>query len=389
MKSSSRLTKTLLENNVHYFDYAATTFMPQNVINKWIEVNTKCGVSIGRGDSILTKRADIYFNESNETILNFFGLYDKYVNAYGKNVTELINIIALGLEDILSPLDIIVVGPFEHHSNYLPWKYLAKKTGALFFELPLDTKGNIDYTYLDRYKDKIKIISVSSVCNSFGYKIDLDKICKRINKDTLLFVDDSQLVAHEKINTNDKIAIHFLPSHKMYGPKNIACAAIRKDIVDMIKPIIVGGGMVDNVSFEDTWNSKENKFLSGTFDVSLLSAWAEATIFLKNNNYLDETKTNNYYEKIRNTLLECGYEIIDVPNNTVKYIISFIHPKIHAHDISEYLSSKNIVIRSGNLCSQNSIRKLETNAINRISIGIDTNDEDVDKLCEELRRISK
>ncbi len=388
MKSLNRLTVTLDKNNkLHYFDYAATTFMSKEVMDKWIEVNSLSGVSLGRGNSILTKKASSYFDESNKRILDFFNLSKNYYNIYAKNVTEAINLIALGLDNYLKPLDIIVVGPFEHHSNYLPWKYLAKRTGALFFEIPLDKKGNVDYDYLNRYKDRIKIVSVSSVSNSFGFKLDINKICKRINDNTLLLVDESQIVAHEKINTNKRVGIHFLPSHKMYGPKGIAASAVRKDLINIINPSILGGGMVDNVSYEDTWLDNERKFMSGTFDVSLVSAWAEACSFLNKNDYLNQNKTNEYYKKIIKTLKDNNYIIIS-NKDCAKYIISFIHPSIHAHDINEYLSEKNIIIRSGNLCSQNAIRKIETNAINRISLGIDTTDEDVEALCEELRRLS-
>ena len=388
MKSSSRLTNTLKKNNIRYFDYSATTFMSQNVIDEWIKVNTECGISIGRGSSFLSKKADKIFKESTDRLLSFFGLKDKYLNLYFKNVTEAINIVAMGLEHLLKPLDIILVGPFEHHSNYLPWKYIAKKTGALFFEIPVDSNYELDYSFIERYKDKIKILSVSSVSNAFGYKLNIDKICKLIDKDTLFLVDDSQLVAHEKINTNNKIAVHFLPSHKMYGPKNIAASAVRKDIINVIKPVILGGGMVDNVSFEDSWLKDEKKFLSGTIDISLIAAWAGATTFLEKNNYLDDTNTKKFNKMIIDTLNECGYQVIS-NNKCVPYVISFVHPKIHAHDVSEYLSNKNIVIRSGNLCSQNTIRKIETNAINRISLGIDTTLDDVKELCSELKQITK
>ena len=389
MRNSDRLTSTLVKNNnIHYFDYAATTFMSKDVIDKWIEVNTLSGVSIDRGNSSLTNKAMKYFVESDKSILDFFDLYENYSNIYTKNVTEAINLIALSLIDKIKQLDIILVGPFEHHSNYLPWKYLAKKTGALFYEIPLKKNGNVDYDYIERYRSRIKVISVSAVSNSFGYRLDIDRICNSISDETILLIDDSQIVAHEKINNNKKISVHFLPSHKMYGPKNIAAAAVRKDLIETIDPIILGGGMVDNVSFEDSWQKHNRKFMAGTFDISLLSAWAQACSFLNRLNYLDQSKINKYSDRIVSVLRDNGYIVLS-DNNCSKYIISFIHPRIHAHDISEYLNSRNIIIRSGNLCSQNAIRKIETNAINRISLGIDTNDDDVNSLCIELRRLSK
>ena len=93
------------------------------------------------------------------------------------------------------------------------------------------------------------------------------------------------------------------------------------------------------------------------------------------------------WKLVEETLKENEYKIIEIEGNCVNYIISFIHPNIHAHDINEYLSSKNIIIRSGNLCSQNALRKIESNALNRITLGLGVSDDDVKCLCNELRRI--
>jgi cysteine desulfurase/selenocysteine lyase len=386
--STSIKFPTLESNRVHYFDYSATSFMPERVMNKWREINCNSGVFIGRGSNILNKKAELILHESEQCFAIFFGLSEEYKYIYSKNVTETINILALSLEQQINPLDMIVVGPFEHHSNYLPWKYLAKKTGALFCEIPLNKQGDIDYSYLARNKDRIKIISISAVSNSFGYCIDVNKICDIIENKTLLFVDQSQVSAHTKIFTNDKIAGHFISSHKMYGPKNIAFVAVRQEIIKKLNPVILGGGMVDYVGFQDMWLDGRDKFLAGTMDIALIAAWAEACRFISDISYNFIQSRNEYYNKIIITALkEFGYKRIVINNNCVDYIISFTHDTIHPHDISEYLSNLNIIIRSGNLCSQNSIRKINNNAINRISLGLGITDNDVNILCTELGKI--
>jgi cysteine desulfurase/selenocysteine lyase len=358
-------------------------------MNKWREINCKSGVSTGRGSSALNKRAEQILHESEQCFRNFFGLSEEYKYIYSKNVTEAINILALSLEQQINSLDMIVVGPFEHHSNYLPWKSLAKKTGALFCEIPLDKQGNIDYSYLIRNKDRIKIISVSAVSNSFGYRLDIDKICDIIESKTLFFVDQSQVSAHMKICTNDRIDGHFISSHKMYGPKNIAFAAVKQEIIHKLNPVILGGGMVDYVGFQDIWLDGRDKFLAGTMDIALIGAWAEACRFISDVSYDIIQSRNEHYSKIIIKALEdFGYERVVINDNCVDYIISFTHDGMHPHDISEYLANLNIIIRSGNLCSQNSIRKINNNAINRISLGLGITDDDLNKLCAELGKIN-
>lgn len=381
---------TIVKNNIHYFDYGATSFMPQNVIDKWREVNTEIGVSVGRGSSILTKKAEKELNAAEEYFNDFFNINGEYKNIYAKNVTEAINIVALAIEELISVMDMIVIGPFEHHSNYLIWKKIAKKRKALFCEIPVDKQGKIDYSFFDRYKERIKVVSVSAVSNSFGYKIDVKKIADKINEETIFLVDESQVVAHMPIEVEQRISGYFIPSHKMYGPKNIAMACVKSDIIKNMNPVILGGGMVETVGFKTEWLESNKKFNAGTMDISLISAWVEACKFIEKITYKDIEKRNNKYSKIiKETLKESGYEIIEIKDNCVNYIISFIHPNIHAHNINEYLSSKNIIIRSGNLCSQNALRKIESNALNRITLGIGISDADVKILCNELRRIAK
>ena len=379
---------TLNKNKVSYFDYGATSFMPKSVMDKWNEVNTNIGVFVGRGNSILTRKAEKELKENEIYFRDFFCITGDYENIYVKNVTEAINIVGLAIEHLINTMEMIVVGPFEHHSNYLIWKEIAKRKKALFCEIPIDNQGNIDYTFFDRYKERIKVVSVSAVSNSFGYRINIKKISEKIDEKTIFLVDESQVVAHMPIEANEKISGYFIPSHKMYGPKNIGMACIKKSLIQKMRPIILGGGMVETVGYKTEWLENNRKFFAGTMDIALISAWVEACKFIERITYKRIKEKNEKYSRIIiDTLEKNGYKIVKTKNNCVNYIISFIHPSIHAHDICEYLSSRNIIIRSGNLCSQNALRKIESNALNRITLGLGITDEDVKCLCEELRRI--
>ncbi len=379
---------TVKRANCKYFDYAATTFMPESVMNRWRDINELCGVSIGRGKSKLTKVADDILEKSENIFYDFFGISHDYSFIYFKNVTEAINIISMALNHKLKPLDMIVIGPYEHHSNYLPWKRLAKNTGALLVEIPTDYKGEIDYSFIDRYSSQIKLLSISTISNSFGHKVDINRISSKLSNQTIFLVDESQVSGHENIPCNKRINIHFISSHKMYGPKSIASAVVHNDLLEDIPPILLGGGMVENVGYLDSWASGRTKFLAGTIDVAVIAAWAEACIFLSKISYPriieHEKKAKSI---IRSVLLKCNYKIIET-DSCSDSIISFTHKSIHSHDINELLSDKNIVIRSGNLCSQNSIRKMELGAINRISFGLSVSSDSLYHLSNALEEMA-
>ena len=388
MKDSNIIFPTIKKTGVHYFDYSATTFMPQSVMDKWMELNSECGVFIGRGCSKLTKKATKVLDESEQCFRSFYDLSEEYTYIYSKNVTESINIMALSLSNLIKPLDMIVIGPYEHHSNYLPWRALAQKTGALFCEIPIKENGYPDYSYINQYEKRIKVLSVSAVSNSFGYKMDIDKICSMLSENTLFFVDESQVTAHSKICNNERITGHFLSSHKMYGPKNIAMTAIKKRIIQELSPVLLGGGMVDVLGYNMTYPENRTKFMAGTMDVALIGAWAEACRFIDRIGYTDIQRKEKLYSEILSCkLTDMGYIKIEVKGECVDSIISVVHSEIHAHDISDMLALRNIVVRSGHLCSQNAIRRIGQKAITRISLGLGVVDEDINVLLSAMEEL--
>lgn len=388
---SKSLFPILRDFPISYFDYAATTFMPEQVMAKWREVNSTSGVFLNRGNNILTKHAKYELQCSENIFRDFFNLPDEYCFIYFKNVTESINVFALSLEkkDSIGVPDIILVGPYEHHSNYLPWENLAKRVGATFCEMPTDNFGNPDYSFIEDNKDRIRVISISAVSNSFGYTIDIEKICSLISGETILLVDQSQVSAHMPILHNERISVHFLSSHKMYGPKNIAMAAIKRRLLDILEPVFLGGGMVESLGFENTWEKGRRKFFAGTMDIGLIRAWASSCEFISEISYSVIKQKNDFYsKKILKILYKYNFHPVFLENKCVNYIISFIHKKFHAHDINEFLSNNNVIIRSGNLCSQNALRKIGIYAINRISLGIGINDRDIQNLDEAMGKIA-
>jgi cysteine desulfurase/selenocysteine lyase len=378
-----------LRSDLHYFDYAATTFMPQTVIEKWATYQNTVGVYYGKGNNFLSKTAKEIMRESESRLRLFLGLGDDYQFLYAKNTTEAINLVALSLSNCIRPMDYIMVGPYEHHSNYLPWKYVAKKRNAVFMEMPVDSEGNVDYEYIQKFRQHIKVISVSSVANTNGYALDIDRLAAIMDDNTFLFVDESQKLAHAPITVHDKIAGHYLSSHKMYGPKNIAAAIVKRDLLQQASPVLLGGGMVNTVGFQDTWASGSRKFEAGTIDIGAIYAWAEACIFVEKIGFgVIKSRETHCHQVVCDVLKSNdSIEMVQDGANGVTSLISFSHRGWHAHDLEYLLSRRNIIIRSGNLCSQNSIRKYHNCAINRISFGIGISENDLKQLVNVLKEL--
>ena len=69
---------------------------------------------------------------------------------FTRSATESINLVAYawGLDN-LGPGDLVVVTELEHHSNFVPWQYIAKRTGAGFRMIPIDDLGELQLDALD------------------------------------------------------------------------------------------------------------------------------------------------------------------------------------------------------------------------------------------------
>ena len=197
MNGAKRHFPVLVNSGVHYFDYAATTPMADVAISEWVRYQSEVGVSLGKGVGRLSRKAMNVFESSEGVLRSFFNVSGADSIIYGKNVTELINVLSRSVENLVKPMEAILVGPYEHHSNVLPWKYLAKRRGALFFELPINGDGMVDYEYIEHIPAKIRILSFSSLANSNGFRFDIERAVRYLPKDTLVFQQQTE-ASHSK-----------------------------------------------------------------------------------------------------------------------------------------------------------------------------------------------
>ena len=169
----------------------------------------------------------------------------------------------------------------------------------------------------------------------------------------------------------------------MYGPKNIAASIVNNRLLEKMKPVLLGGGMIDYSGFVDTWKRDREKFFAGTMDIGLITAWSKACDFLTS---LSFDKIHNIeslqYEKLLTFLMDSKHFCV-VPG-TSKSIISFYHHYLHAHDIAYALAQKNVITRAGHMCAGGILRKLEKHAITRVSFGLGLMDSDTSVLLDLL-----
>jgi selenocysteine lyase/cysteine desulfurase len=152
---------------------------------------------------------------------------------------------------------VVFVGPFEHHSNDLPWR----ESIAQVVRIPEDESGHIDIealkSELECYsKRPLKIGSFSAASNVTGILSDTKAISKLLHYHGALAIWDyaaaAPYVEIEMISKSDpsdyKDALFLSPHKFVGGPGSPGVLAIRMDLLRGTKPSSPGGGTVSYVS---------------------------------------------------------------------------------------------------------------------------------------------
>lgn len=380
----------VLRNNpdMTYLDCAATTFMPDSVVKAWVKFQEECGVSLNRGGGFLSCRATEAFEGASSRILSYFGCGEEYEIAYTKNATESSNLFASVVEERIGAGDVILVSPYEHHSNILPWKRVAERRGASIVEMAAKEDGSLDYDFLYGIDPRrIKVITVSLVSNVTSYRVDAEKV-KRLASDSgaLLVYDVSQAAGHLAMDFRAMGAdAYFMSAHKMYGPKNVGAIVIRKDLCDELPPFLLGGGMVwDSQTGNPKWLGGGRKYLAGTFDIGLVSAWAESCRYIEGIGKAQiECFEREVYQHAKARLSGIpAVECVKDGGCSSCSLLSFVVDGVHPHDLEQMLAGRKVVLRTGHLCAQDALRNLGYESVLRISWGIGSSCSDVDRVAE-------
>ena len=165
------LTKVHNGHPIVYFDNAATTQKPRQVIDAIVDLLEHHNGNPHRGAHILSIEAGELYDEARESVRRFINAPSTEEIVFVRNTTEALNLIARSYaEPKLKKGDKIVIPISEHHSNLVTWQRVCEKTGAVLEFMYLDKEGHFTDEDLAKIDDKTKIVSFAAVSNVFGMK---------------------------------------------------------------------------------------------------------------------------------------------------------------------------------------------------------------------------
>lgn len=382
----------ILKNNIAYLDSAATTQKPESVlraIQKFYEENN---ANPHRGAYKLSINATRVYDEAREKVAQFINAENSNQIVFTRNATEALNLIAYsyGLNKIKKD-DEILLSIMEHHSNLVPWQYVAKKTGAKLNYIYTNYEGKLtDEEIENKIKKGVKIVGITHVSNVLGTVNDVEKIIKKAHEvGAIVVLDASQSVPHMKVDVQ-KLNADFLAfsGHKMLSPLGIGVLYGKKELLEDMTPFLYGGDMIEYVYEQDTTFAEvPTKFEAGTQNVEGAVGLSAAIDYLNN---IGMDKVESIEEELMryaiSELSKLDFITIYGPKDikSKASVISFNVNGIHPHDVASVLDSCDVCIRSGNHCAQPLLRYMGIDSTCRASFYIYNTKEDVDKLIEAL-----
>ncbi|EEQ49625.1 cysteine desulfurase [Selenomonas flueggei] len=379
-----------------YLDNGATTQKPETVIRAVADYCTYCNANPHRGAYELSIKATDIYERARVRTQQFIGAARPEEVVFTKNATEALNLVAYsyGLANVREG-DEIVITISEHHSNIVPWQFVAKSRGAVLKYIYLGEDGNLSEADIaEKITERTKIVAVTQVSNVLGLVNDVRAVADRAHAvGAVVVVDGSQSVPHIKVDVQAMDADFFAFSgHKMLSPMGIGVLYGKYDILDAMPPFLFGGDMIDYVGEQETTFAElPAKFEAGTQNVSGASGLIAAI------DYLDKIGFDRIEAIERDLLSYALPQLRELPfvelygcdstRGNKTGIITFNVKDVHPHDVSTILDSYGVAIRAGHHCAQPLMRFLGQNATCRASFYLYNTHEDIDQFIAALKKV--
>ena len=382
----------LKNRDMAYLDSGATTQKPQKVLDAVESFYEHENANPHRGAYSLSIEATEAYESTRGKIAKFINARYPEEIIFSKNATESLNLLAYsyGLDN-LEKEDEVVISIMEHHSNLVPWQYVTNKTGSTLKYMYINDNFEISKEEIEsKITDKTKIVGITHISNVLGTINPVKEIIKYAHKKgAIVIVDASQSIPHMKIDVQD-LGADFLvfSGHKMLAPLGIGVLYGKKELLQKMKPFLMGGDMIEYVyEQKTTFAPLPNKFEAGTQNVEGVIGLGAAIDYINEIGYDKIAEVEKELtEYAREKLSKLDYlELYLTPNKeNHSSVFSFNIKGVHPHDVASILDTENVYVRSGNHCAQPLLRSLGIDSTCRASLYFYNTKEDIDKLVHGL-----
>lgn len=376
-----------------YFDSAATTQKPRQVIDALNGYYTGYNANIHRGIHTLAEKATAAFEDTRKAVQKF--LYadeaEEIIFTYG--TTDSINLVAATFGRAhIGKDDEIIISAMEHHSNIVPWQMLCEESGARLKVIPISDEGEL---LMDEYEKllspKTKLVSVVHISNALGTINPIEEIIEKAHAvGAKVLIDGAQASAHTEINVKKlKADFYCFSGHKLFGPTGVGILYGKRKLLESMPPYRGGGEMIKEVTFEKTtYNDIPYKFEAGTPNIADVVALKTAIEYV---NTLGKKNIEAYEMELLHHATQQlkeieGVKLIGTAANKAS-VVSFVVEGLHHFDVGMMLDARGIAVRTGHHCTQPLMTRFGIEGTVRVSLSIYNTKEEIDTFVDALKNI--
>lgn len=340
-----------------YFDNAATSQTPQQVIDVISDYYTNYNANIHRGVHQLSQEATDRYEAARLALQQHFNAKHAHEIIFTSGTTHSINLVSHGFGSILKKGDLILVSAMEHHSNIVPWQMLCEKTKAVLKVIPMTENGELDMQQLDSLlKQNPKLVFLNHISNALGTINPIEIIIKKSHAvGAAVLIDGAQACPHIKPDVQAlDVDFYVTSAHKMCGPTGVGMLYAKEEWLKKLPPYQGGGEMISDVTFDKTtYADLPHKFEAGTPNICGGIAFGAAVDYM---NAIGFDAISAYENELLHYATEQllgidGLKIYGTSKQKTS-VISFNIKGIHAYDLGTIVDKLGIAIRTGQHCTQ-------------------------------------
>ena len=378
-----------------YLDNAASSQMPQAVIDRLVRYQTSQHANIHRAVHYLSEVATQEYETARRTLQHFINAREDREIIFTSGTTDAINLVMHGYgRKFIKSGDEIILTNLEHHSNIVPWQMLAEEKGAIIRVVPINDAGELlvdEYEKL--FNPRTRFVAITHVSNALGTINPIKNMIAFAHKHGVpVLIDGAQAAAHIKIDVQElDCDFYAFSGHKLCGPTGIGLLYGKAKLLEAMQHFKGGGDMIASVTFEKTtYNTIPYKFEAGTPPIAAAIGFGAAIDYLSGIG-LDAIAA--YEHELLNYATE---QIAAIPgvhiigNTPTKVaVLSFTIDGIHPHDVGTLLNQEGIAVRTGHHCAQPIMQRFKIPATSRASFSFYNTKAEIDTLIAAIHSVQK
>jgi cysteine desulfurase/selenocysteine lyase len=389
------LNLTIDDKPLIYLDNAASSQMPQQVIDRLIQYQTTQHANVNRGVHYLSEVATMEYHNARCKLQQFINAREDREVIFTSGTTDAINLVMHGYgRKFIKAGDEIILTALEHHSNIVPWQMLANEKGAKIRVVPINDKGELEIDEYEKlFNERTKFVGLIHVSNALGTINPIKRMIDFSHRHGVpVLIDGAQAAPHFIVDVQAlDCDFYTFSAHKLCGPTGVGILYGKAALLEAMQPFKGGGDMIASVTFEETiYNTIPHKFEAGTPPIAAAIGFGAAI------DYLTAIGIKNIAAH-ESTLLDYATECLEeIPGIKIigtaaekTAVLSFTIDGIHPHDIGTILNQDGIAVRTGHHCAQPVMQHFHVPATSRASFAFYNRKTEIDALVAGIKTVQK